>query len=338
MALLGNGGILELSREWPEPMALAQSAINYTSTPQRINLGNTNYWTGDRVLLHFPEGSPFAASNPPGSGVYFGSIWALSAARQHVTAPNANYYQADNSVYFYDNGVVLYSIDGYINIDELGRIRVFSTELAAHNLDTSKELVINAASTGNFVLTRYSNNSSYTTAVANAANQIKPLTLPSDTQLLKDVITVPSGFALVSEDPAQRGWLFQADLQEWALDIDAANLDMTAIGETFGENTKALVRGAGSLQFLLDHKTTSSGQDSLAMLRLVLLTQQGCKSTAKFWLYKNRSSNCGQISGSVYYLCELLLTNSRINTRADQIIAGSSDFVITGEIAVKIDS
>jgi hypothetical protein len=29
MALLGNGGILELSREWPEPMALAPEAINY---------------------------------------------------------------------------------------------------------------------------------------------------------------------------------------------------------------------------------------------------------------------------------------------------------------------
>ena len=102
MALLGNGGILELSREWPDPMALAETAVIHSTTPSRISLGNTDYWTGDRIILNFPGGSPFNTGNANGAGVYFGSIYVLSQARQHVTGPNANYYQVDNSVAFYD--------------------------------------------------------------------------------------------------------------------------------------------------------------------------------------------------------------------------------------------
>lgn len=335
MALLGNGGILELSREWPEPMALAPEAINYTTS---ITLGNEDYWTGDRVLMHFAGGTPYGDGNPSGRGMYYGGIWELSAAKQHVTALDDQYYQADDGVLFYDNSAVDTTTSGYIRIDALGRIRLFTSEIAAHNLITADEILLKSIQTGNFVLARYSANSTYTNALTTAANAILPLTLPSDSQELDEVITPPAGLDAISSDPDQRGWLFQADLQEWALDIDAANLDMTAIGETFGENTKALVRGAGSLQFLLDHKDSSAGQDSLALLRLVLLTQQGCKSNAKFWLYQNRDTNCGRIGGSVYYQCDLLLTNSRINTRADALIAGSSDFVITGEIAIKIAS
>jgi hypothetical protein len=338
MALLGNGGILELSREWPEPMALAPEAINGTSSPRTINLGNEDYWTGDRVLLHFPDGTPYGEGNPSGRGMYFGGIWELSAAKQHVSALNDQYYQADDEELFYDNSMVDTTTSGYIRIDALGRIRLFTSEISAHNLITANEILLKAIQTGNFVLARYSANSTYTNAVISAANSIKPLNLPSDSQELDEVITPPAGLSAIADDPTERGWLFQADLQEWALDIDAANLDMTAIGETFGENTKALVRGAGSLQFLVEHKPISQGQDSLAVLRLVLLTQQGSKSNAKFWLYKDRDETCGQLKGSVYYQCDLLLTNSRINTRADNLITGSSDFVVTGEIRIKFAS
>jgi hypothetical protein len=529
MALLGNGGILELSREWPEPMALAPAAITFTTNPVRIELGNDNYWTGDRVLFTAASGIPLDlngdgyadcpeghgiyrgsiyelgpardfyngpetnengphyrvehvgiassqinntplpasltvnASNfktsdrvifastagvpidfngdgyadcPSGLGVYAGSYWQVGPARDHTTTENDPYYQtgddtaafynsnaatglttnftayivkdANNRVRFYsalgagateyvilpaDCGNIVLSkyqndsgytaaintaaadlstltlspaeqaledlitlpallqffyynrnedtgfttqFDGFIEQDALGRIRLYDSEISAHNQITADTKPLRRVDCGNFVIARYADSASYQTALNSAANSIKPLTLPSTSQPLSDVITVPSAITATLDDPASRGWLFQADLQEWALDIDAANLDMTAIGETFGENTKALVRGAGSLQFLVDHKATSAGQDSMALLRLVLLTQQGCKSNARFWLYQNRDNNCGQLSGSAYYQCDLLLTNTRINTRADALIAGSSDFVVTGEIAIKI--
>jgi len=375
MALLGNGGILELSREWPEPMALAPSAINYIASPVRIALGNSRYWTGDRILFTSASGVPLDlngdgyADNPEGHGIYRGGEWLTGPSRAYYTGPetdNSPFYERfpaylttqagdnlttqagdqffvftgqDGGKYFYnrtaDTGFTT-QFSAYINIDDLDRIRLFSDEISAHNLTTANEITLLKVKTDNFVISRYSANSTYTSALNTAANTIKPLALPNESQELQDVITPPSALATVADDPTERGWLFQADLQEWALDIDAANLDMTAIGETFGENTKALVRGAGSLQFLVEHKPTSQGQDSLAVLRLVLLTQQGSKSNAKFWLYKDRDDTCGRLKGSVYYQCDLLLTNSRINTRADQLIAGSSDFVVTGEISVKL--
>lgn len=337
MALLGYGGILELSREWPEPMALAREAINYTSSPRTISLGNEDYWTGDRVLLRFPDGSPYGNS-PGGTGMYYGGIYELSAAKQHVTALDDQYYQANDAELFYDNSTPDFTASGYIRIDQLGRIRLFGSEIGAHNLIESDEIALKYIETGNFVLARYSSNSTYVAAVISAANTISVLTLPSDSQELNDVITVPAGFAAISGSPDERGWLFQADLREWAFDIDAANLDMTAIGETFGENTKAVVRGAGTLQFLIDHKTSYQGQDTTAILRLVLLTQQYCKTSAKFYLYKDRSDNLDDIKGAMYYECNLLLTNSKVNIRFDESITGSADFVATGQIGLRISN
>ena len=332
MALLGNGGILELSREWPEPMALAPEAINYTTS---ITLGNEDYWTGDRVLLHFPDGTPYGEGNPSGRGMYYGGIWELSAAKQHVTALDDQYYQADDAELFYDNSAIDTTTNGYIRIDALGRIRLFTNEIAAHNLITADEIPLKSIQTGNFVLARYSANSTYTNAVIAAANSIKPLTLPSDSQELAEVITPPAGLAAIANDPDQRGWLIQCDLTDWAMDIDADNLDMTAIGETFGEHTKALVRGAGSLQFQVENKVVAGEQSSTTLLRLVLLTQQYCRSSAKFYLYKDRAAAADTIGGNAFYECTLLLNKSKVNVRAGELITGSADFVATGEIGLK---
>ena len=528
MAILGNGGILELSREWPEPMALSPDAISYTSTPVRIELGNDGYWTGDRILFTAAGGIPFDlngdgyadcpdghgiyrgsiyelgpargfydgpevdengphylakplaidssqvnisplpasltvnapdfrtgdrvifasaagvpvdidgdgyADCPDGLGVYAGSIWQVGPARAHVTASSDPYYQTQddtafyntaaatglttsftaymvkdlsNRVRFYDStepdateyvilpadcgnivlskykdldgyeqavidaavaiadltihpteqsledlitlppifGFSYYNrpedtgfatqFDGYISQDALGRISVYSAEVSAHNADAASAKALRRVDFGNFIISQYSELSDYNAALNDAANTINPLVLPSASQLLSAVITVPDAITSTAGDPALRGWLFQADLQEWALDIDAANLDMTAIGETFGENTKALVRGAGSLQFIVEHHAIASGEDSLALLRLALLTQHGCKSNARFHLYKNRIEPSPQVSGSAYYGCDILLTNTRLNIRADEVIAGTADFVATGEIAIKV--
>lgn len=336
MALLGFGGILELSRGWPEPMALAFEAINLFSSPRSINLNNDDYWTGDRVIIYFPDGSPYGGGNPSGRGVYFGSIYDLSNARLHVTALDDQYYQVDNNVPFYDSGVVEDTATGYIYVDELGRIRLFNSELGAHNAVANDEITLSTVQTGNFVLARYSASSTYVNAVEAAGNSIQSLTLTTDSQELKQVISVPAGITQIAEDPDERDWLFQADIQEWALDIDAANLDMTAIGETFGENTKSLVRGAGTLQFLVDNTTTYQGQDTHDILRLVLLTQRYAKTAAKFYLYKDRDTNSGKIGGKMYYETDVLLTNSRVNIRFDDVITGSADFVATGEIKLRV--
>jgi len=344
MALLGYGGIVELSRNWPEPMALAPEAINFSTSV--IELGNSEYWTGDRIIFAAADGIPIDingdgyADCPEGHGVYYGSTWNLGPARVHISSESDQYYQPSDSVAFYNTiattGLATQG-SGYIRIDALDRIVIYKSEIGAHNADANDKVLLSRVKTSNLVFTRYSSSSTYINAVNSAANSVEPLTLPSTSQKLETVIAVPAGFETISNDPDQRGWLFQADLQEWALDIDAANLDMTAIGETFGENTKALVRGAGSMQFLIDHHDSSIGQDPLAILRLVLLTQNSAKTTARFYLYKDRDDTLNQLGGTVYYLCNLLLTNSRLNTRFDSAITGSSDFVVTGEISMRLD-
>jgi hypothetical protein len=149
------------------------------------------------------------------------------------------------------------------------------------------------------------------------------------------VITLPAGFA-ASCDDANRNWKMQCDLEEWALSIDATNLDTTAIGETFGEHVKSLVRGAGTLQFHVDHRVVAGQEDSLSLLRLVMMINNKCNTKARFYLYKNRPSRGSQLSGSAYYECQILMTNSRINTRASDITVGTTDFVATSEIKISL--
>jgi len=139
-------------------------------------------------------------------------------------------------------------------------------------------------------------------------------------------------------DDANRDWKLQCDLEEWILSIDASNLDVTAIGETFGENIKSLVRGAGSLQFQVENRYSSNQENSLSLLRLVLLTQNQCNTKARFYIYKDRSVNSPKIDGSVYYECDILLSSTRLNTRVTEVIAGTADFVATSEIKLKVAS
>jgi hypothetical protein len=81
MALFGNGGTLELSREWPKPMALRPSAIGYGLSPIRIEFGNQDYWTGDQIIFACASGLPFDqngdgyADAPDGHGIYRGGQW-----------------------------------------------------------------------------------------------------------------------------------------------------------------------------------------------------------------------------------------------------------------------
>ena len=146
----------------------------------------------------------------------------------------------------------------------------------------------------------------------------------SSEQLLEEAIVLPSIFNEICD--ASREWTLQCGLQKWALSVDAANLDSTAIGEVFGEHVKSLVRGAGSLELLIDHRQESGEVDPMTILRLTLLTQNQCNSNAKFYLYKNRNETTSQIKGSAYYQCDLLLTNTRINVQANDLITGTADF------------
>lgn len=344
MAILGNSGILELSREWPEPRAIAPEGLN-TAT-KTLLIGDPHYWTGDHIIIAAKGGLPLDldgdgfAGDPDGYGVYYGSIYDLGPARLHVTAPDANYYQPIDTVPFYNTEAatgLAEQADAYINMDELDRAKLYKTAIGAYNADPGQLIPLQDIKTENLVVAIYSDAPGYSSAIDSAASSIKPLTLPLTTQKLEDVITVPSGMTAVANNPDTRGWLVQCDLQEWALSVDASNLDMTAIGETFGENTKSLVRGAGSLTFLVDQRHVDGDQSSTTLLRLVMLTEKQAKSSAKFYLFKDRNPVLPQVGSTAYYDCDILLTNTRVDVKATELISGTSDFVATGEIAIRFE-
>ena len=369
MAVLGSGGILEISREVPDAMALTVARLNADS----ISLTNQAYWAGDRIIIAAAGGVPFDVNGdgyadcPDGHGFYRGSVWDLGPALAFYVGgltDGAPFYDQFTSfdILITQGGDTLITqsgdtliglngsednndrynttattglttqIDGYMSRDVLDRIKLWTTEGAAHS-ETGTEKPLVTVKPSNFIIAHYDNDASYTSAINTAANSIQPLTLPDSEQRLESVITLPAGFSVVCEN---RDWKLQCDLEEWVMSIDASNLDTTAIGETFGEHVKSLVRGAGSLQFLAEHSYVDTEQDGLALLRLVLLTQNQCNTRARFYLYKDRSAPSPRIDGSVYYECDILLTNTRLNTRATEAIAGTADFVATSEIKLKV--
>ena len=313
MAVLGSGGVLDISREIPDAMALTAARLNAGS----ISLANQAYWAGDRIIIAAAGGVPFDVNGdgyadcPDGHGFYRGSIWASGPPLEFYAGSetdNAPFYRAlayndtlitqssdflttqsgdtflmsvgeenDEEVYSTPATVGLTTqIDGYMSRDVLDRIKLWTTEGAAHS-ETGTEKPLIAVKPSNFIIAHYDSDSTYTSAIDTAANSIQPLSLPDSEQRLESVITLPAGFSVVCEN---RDWKLQCDLEEWVMSIDASNLDTTAIGETFGEHVKSLVRGAGSLQFLAEHSSVDTEQDGLALLRLVLLTQNQCNTKA----------------------------------------------------------
>jgi len=375
MAVLGSGGVLELSRETPQPLALAIARFNATASPPSISLASQAYWTGDRVVIASSDGLPFDVNEdgyadcPDGHAFYRGSIWDPGPALafyvggltdgapfyDQFTATDTLITQAGDTLITQSGDTLIglngseddndryntaattglaSTFDAYIHRDELDRITFFPTESAAYTGDAGDRIEMKKVNFGNFVIAAYSANAGYIAAMNSVASSVDALTLINSEQRLEQTITMPALFDTLCE--TDRTWVLQCGLQEWALSIDAANLDTTAIGDTFGENVKALVRGAGTLQFIVDHRNQANELDAMTLLRLVLLTENQCNTNAKFYLYKNRDEVGTQINGSAYYQCDVLLTNTRVNTRATDLIAGTADFVATSEIKLKV--
>ena len=339
MAVLGTGGLLEISREIPNPMALSYQRLNIGSTPYTITFASPSYWQGDRIILAADGGLPIDingngyADCPDGHGMYRGSTWALGPNRAWYSGSetdNAPFYNsAGNSNSFYNTAAatgLTEQTDAYMSRDLLDRIRLWTTEAAAHSQSGTEKAFINVKPK-NFVIARYFDNATYASAIDSAIASIADLVINGESVL--------SGFHVPCED-GNRDYSLQAYLQRWVLSLDAASLDTTAIGQTFGENIKSLVRGAGSINFMADHRSVAGEQDTLALLRLVMLLQNQCNTKAKFYLYKNRNEADPKIDGSVYYECEIVLTNSNLNTVAGDITTGTADFVATSEIALKV--
>ena len=139
------------------------------------------------------------------------------------------------------------------------------------------------------------------------------------------------------EGTAAPFWQILCDIREWSLELNAPSVDTTAVAEKFGTAVKSLVTAGGSTEFLIDRKCFESDEvdNGLVLMQLLMMTEKGCKASAEFWIMSGTDpcgADCDRIDGGLYYTCDILVTDTAVNLRPTEIVAGTASFVTTGEI------
>ena len=263
-------------------------------------------------------------------------------------------------------------IEGYLCIDSLGRCRLYETR--CEGLNCCGKPVVDFGSTNlafDFMVINQAGTSEYQNALTKCFGDIGEYifndiasdaagvpdpnravdSICADPPLYLNPVAGSDEFANADIQPradVNRGphplWTVLCDVKEWSLELDAPSVDTTGVGEKFGEAVKSLVTGGGSADFFIDRRCYEDGTDNgLYMMQLLLMTQmEGCKARAKFFMLDRPSNgedckpSCdGELPGSLWYETEILVTRNAVNLRPTELVAGTANFVTTGEIRLK---
>jgi len=363
MAVLGTGGKVRLRREAPEPTVLSPGNINLGSNA--IYVRNPAFWSGDEVTINSANGLPIDSGDadsepdcPDGHAMYYGSEWRLGSNRDHITNENDDFYSATNTDQFYmreEECGLTTSATYFIYRDQLDRVSFYTTRSASLTGATGSRVPLFKVDFGSLIIAA-SGTEAYNNAITECAADLGDYYF-SDGQ---DEVTLESicDFAPDYEEPAADTaeydnadfepryyinageeaavWRVQCDLSQWTLNLNAPEVDTTAIGERFGEAVKSVVSGGGTMDFVVERESYTGNEDPTTLMRLLLLTEKGCRTDAQFWMIDNRTAVDTLLPGDLYYDTEILITSVAINTRAGDIIAGSMNFVTVGEIALRM--
>jgi len=373
MPVLGVGGRLLLQREAPDPCVLPNSGIDVNSnTFESICPG---YWSGDHVTASgFPgifdgviPGSPDLWAS------YYGSKWYLGPNRDQITSGSDRFYKTDAEDYpdgRYGDDADFYGreanqpkpgytvpTDFYIFVDELGRVSFYETRCQA--LAGCKDNRIPLANIGGITVIAPFGSMPYQNAIENCYSAVlrdygfsdiaDSVTLESICEFAPDYEKPeanPNTEAFVYDNadvqprnPNQKApyWECVAELREYSLNLTAAEVDTSAVSEKFGTAVKSMVNGGGSREFFVDRKGFAEGvTNGMTLMKLLLMTEKGCKADAKFYLIQREG--CGEepctglLKGDLYYQADVLITQTAINLRPTELVAGTAEFVTTGDI------
>lgn len=136
-------------------------------------------------------------------------------------------------------------------------------------------------------------------------------------------------------------WQIVCELREWSLELDAPSVDVQGVGEKFGNSIKSIVTGGGSMEYFIDRKCLDDRQtDALQIMQLLLMTENGCQVSARFWVMDRGDQpcdyRCGPLPGQIYYETDLLITRNAVNLRPSDLVAGTANFITTGEVKLLI--
>lgn len=155
-------------------------------------------------------------------------------------------------------------------------------------------------------------------------------------------------------------WVIEANLTAWSLSLDGEQVDQTGLGERFYDGVRSLIRGGGTLDFIVDNSVTElttgtiiSSDDFVAgsptevyrrgtsnLLKMLLSTQDEAEAEAEFWLTKDQGfcvDSVGRtlLAGDLYYQSNILLTSTVVNTRVNEVITGSASFVTVEDVVLR---
>lgn len=297
MAILGVGGQLKLKREAPDPVVVTSASVN--STTNTI-AGGSSFWSGDKVKLTSAAGLPFNVD---------GSLAGPDCPDGHGVFFGSTWLLGSNRSHVTSDSVAFYASDAskfYLTSAEVG-------------LTTEKTVYCYIDQVGR--LSFY--NSRAQAMLGATADRL-------------DIYNVNFGELQIEAVVAETDWYIQSLLREWSLNLTAPEVDTTGVGERFGDAVKSVVSGGGSLDFIIDRLDETGKQDPTTLMNLLLMTEKGCKADAEFWIVENRAASANLLPGDLYYETQLMVTSIAINTRPDDIIAGSLNFVTVGEIALRM--
>lgn len=248
--------------------------------------------------------------------------------------------------------------DYYIHIDALGRVSFYTSRCAALAGCQSDRLEL--ASVGQEVVIAPLGSIEYQNAVwdcyakyegnylfSDGADSVTLVSICADAPTYQKPEANPNIEAyvyananLLPRSGAQQVpfWEIVCEVREWSLELDAPAVDTTSVAEKWGNAVKSLIKGGGNTEFFIDRACLDDGQtNGLALMQLLLMTEKGCKAEAQFYMIQ-RPGACGTesctgiVAGDLYYETEILITQTAVNLRPTEMVAGTAQFVTTGEI------
>lgn len=371
MAVLGVGGRLFLRREAPSPCLINESAIDAPNNVIRSiceGYWNGDHISVDCL----PVPDPVFPPDPDGYASYYGSKWFLGPNRTQITSNQDAFYKTNLEEYpdgqfgddaqFYcregdsSGGDVIPPCkprDYWIHIDALGQVSFYTSRCAA--LSGCPEDRVEFESVGGGLTIAPYGHLDYSNAVwqcvkakfgdyefSDFRDSVTLVSICADPPLYQKPVAgtgeydnanlLPRG---ANQGKAAPLWEVLCEVREWSLELSAPAVDTTSVAEKFGNSVKSLVTGGGSTEFFIDRACRPEGEsDGLELMKLLLMTEKGAKAEAQFWMIDRPSceTTCGLVAGDLYYSTEILVTQTAVNLRPTEIVAGTAQFVTTGEI------
>lgn len=346
MPVLGNGGVIELRRELPEPTLVGTSAVAFHANAITVN--GEGFWTGDKVWVWGPLGLPFDLNGDGdpdfagGWGMFFGSKYLLYGPRKaRLKSGTSKWFGLSSEKPFARTTPGVDRTELFVYRDELDRLsfyRTFNGALAGSVADRLPIFNVDFR----FLLLAPEGSAGYQQRLEPAYPALSRYRLPNDAseiplaRVTTAAIPEPTGY----DDT--RPWCFVGEMESWSLELDSSNIDTTSLGERFGESTRALITGGGQMNFFVNRYQQGAEVDAMFLARLLITLEQGSKAEASFKVTSKRSLPTGNPNSrrmpisTVSYRAELMLVNAVTDTSADDVIRGSARFVTVGRVRLNI--